>query len=145
MKERGQVRRQGSEPHDPRSPLLFCFSDCGFLFILTFPFITSEQKKTRDRGKNVKLKTMMNRKYRGSTRHVVTSYRVKYPLCDYPSVSFTFDDSIRCSYSVGEVFFYSPIHRIRHTHILKHLRPGPSVVTGLIGSLIDLMQQNLGS
>ena len=41
-------------------------------------------------------------------------------------------------------FFSSPIHRIRHTHTLTQLRPGPSGVTGLMVSLFDLMRQTLG-
>jgi hypothetical protein len=55
----------------------------------------------------------------------------------------TFADSARCSYSVGEVSFP---HRISHTLIqtLTHLRPGPSDVTGLMGSLLDLMSKNFG-
>ena len=58
--------------------------------------------------------------YDALARHVTslppTRARVQCPRCGYPSTSFTFADSIRCSSSVGEFFFPSPIHRIRHAH-----------------------------
>jgi hypothetical protein len=48
---------------------------------------------------------------------------------------FTFADSDRCSYSVDEVFFPLRFTVFVTTHTLIHLHPGPSVVTGFMGSL----------
>ena len=112
------------------------------------------------RGRHVKSAAY---RYRGSTRHVVATSqghdiarRCRLPGYNALSAAirrqvFTFADSARCSYSVGEVFFP---HRFtvfvtrtldtstsRH---LIHLRPGPSGVTGFMGSLLDLMRQTWG-
>ena len=45
--------------------------------------------------------------YLTGARHItsLSPTKVQCPLCDYPSTSFSFSDSTRCSYSVGEVFF----------------------------------------
>ncbi len=94
---------------------------------------------------------------RGSTRHVVTAYRYRGSTSHVVAACQGTMPSLRLS--VGKIlpspiqpvvpiplesFFSVSIHRIRHAHTLTHLRPGPSGVTGLIRSLLDMMGQNLG-
>jgi hypothetical protein len=56
---------------------------------------------------------------------------------------FAFADSAR-SYSVVWVFFPFRFTVFVTVHTLTHLRPGPSGVTGFMGSLLDLMRRNWG-
>jgi hypothetical protein len=80
------------------------------------------------------------------TRHTTSlpPTRVHCPLCGYPSTSFylrRFNPFL--FHRLG--FFPFSITVFVTAHILTHLRPGPSGVTGFMGSLLDLMWQTLGS
>jgi hypothetical protein len=84
---------------------------------------------------------------RGATPHVAATYQGTNALSAVIRRQvFTFSDSARCSYSVEEVFFIFLFQYIVFVtaHILIHLRPGPSGVTGFMGSLLDLMSRNWG-
>jgi hypothetical protein len=72
--------------------------------------------------------------FRGPTRQVVAA-------CRYRGAT---RQVVRCSYSVGDVFFPFRFTVLVTAHTLTHLRPGPSGVTGLMGSLLDLMWRNWG-
>ena len=70
---------------------------------------------------------------RGSTHHVVASYQGTLPLRRFNPLVFR---------RLG--FFSFSITVFVTAPTLTHLRPGPSDVTGFMGSLLDLMRRNWG-
>jgi hypothetical protein len=69
--------------------------------------------------------------------------RVHCPLCGYPSASFYLRRFNPFLFRRLGFFSFS-ITVFVTAHTLTHLRPGPSGVTGFMGSLLDLMRQTLG-
>ena len=79
-------------------------------------------------------------------RHITSlpPTRVQCPLCGYPSASFNLRRfSPLFLFRRGGSFFLTDSPYLSRAQ-LTHLRPGPSGVTGFMGSLLDLMRRNLG-
>ena len=77
----------------------------------------------------------------------LTPTRVHCPLCGYPSASSSLPSPIQSVPIPSTRFFFLFDYRLRHSvtaHTLTHLRPGPSDITGFMGSLLDLMRRNWG-
>ena len=75
-----------------------------------------------------------------TTRHVVDTYQgIISSLCLSVGKFFLSLDRFNPFLFRRKGFFPFSIHRIRHTHILTHLRPGPSDVTGLMGVMCTVM------
>ncbi len=78
-------------------------------------------------------------------RHITSlpPTRVQYPLYGYPSASFYLRRLIPFLFRrLGSFSFSITVFVTALT--LTHLRPGPSDVTGFMGSLLDLKRQNWG-
>ena len=79
-------------------------------------------------------------------RHITSlpPTRVQCPLCGYPSASFYLRRfSPLFLFRRGGSFFLTDSPYLSRAQ-LTHLRPGPSGVTGFMGSLLDLMRRNWG-
>jgi hypothetical protein len=83
---------------------------------------------------------------RVSTHHVVDTYQGTMSSLRLSVGKFLPSpiQSVVQDYSVDEVFFPFRFTVFVTAHTLIHLRPGPSGVTGFLGSLFDLMRQTLG-
>jgi hypothetical protein len=81
---------------------------------------------------------------RGSTHHVVTAYQGTLPSLGL-SVGKFLPSPIQSVPIPSTRFFSFSITVFVTPHALIHIRPGPSGVTGFMGSLLDLMRQTLGS
>ena len=81
---------------------------------------------------------------RSAIHHVVAAYQGTHLLCGYLSAGFS-------PHRFGPMFLFRRLGFFSFSitvfvtaHTLTHLHPGPSGVTGFMGSLLDLMRRNWG-